>query len=102
MGPCFEGRRSIPVRAAEGGYDKYGRVKLHNTFTGEAYEALVFMGPTYYQRLRHGGRQGSRQVERSHPYAMRQPTKGVRVSADCVSEKWNATVSSALALRNFS
>lgn len=59
------------------GYDRHGRTRLFNGFTGEAYESLVFMGPTYYQRLRHMA------VDKDHarsrgPIHMlsRQPTEG--------------------------
>ena len=37
----------------DAGYQRHGLVRLHNGFTGEAYDGLAFMGPTYYQRLRH-------------------------------------------------
>lgn len=61
----------------QAGYDKYGRVKLHNGFTGEAYHALVFMGPTYYQRLRHMAADKDHARSRG-PIQMlsRQPTEG--------------------------
>lgn len=35
------------------GYDKTGWETLHNGFTGEEIKARIFMGPTYYQRLKH-------------------------------------------------
>ena len=74
-----------PLRAARGaGYDAHGRVAaLRNGFTGEAYEALVFMGPTYYQRLRHMAAdkdhaRSARPVDRLHlrQVLTRQPTEG--------------------------
>ena len=34
-------------------YNKYGWEKLTNGFTGECIKAKVFIGPTYYQRLKH-------------------------------------------------
>ena len=40
-------------RLKQAGYDEQGRVTLYNGFTGEAFPAKVFVGPTYYQRLRH-------------------------------------------------
>lgn len=59
------------------GYDKHGRVQLRNGFTGEAYPALVFMGPTYYQRLRHMAADKDHARSRG-PIMMlsRQPTEG--------------------------
>lgn len=35
------------------GYDRTGWEQLANGFTGEALKAKVFIGPTYYQRLKH-------------------------------------------------
>jgi len=35
------------------GYDRTGWETLYNGFTGEQIKARVFMGPTYYQRLKH-------------------------------------------------
>lgn len=59
------------------GYDKHGRVQLHNGFTGEAYEALVFMGPTYYQRLRHMAQDKDHARSRGPIHMLsRQPTEG--------------------------
>jgi len=59
------------------GYDRYGRVKLHNGFTGEAYDSLVFVGPTYYQRLKHMAADKDHARSRG-PVLMlsRQPTEG--------------------------
>ena len=37
----------------EAGYDSSGRTYLYNGMTGERYESKIFMGPTYYQRLKH-------------------------------------------------
>ena len=34
-------------------YNKYGWETLTNGFTGEQIDAKIFMGPTYYQRLKH-------------------------------------------------
>jgi DNA-directed RNA polymerase II subunit RPB2 len=59
------------------GYDKHGRVKLHNGFTGESYESLVFMGPTYYQRLRHMAADKDHARSRGPIHMLsRQPTEG--------------------------
>lgn len=35
------------------GYQKHGNEVMHNGFTGVPLEAKIFIGPTYYQRLKH-------------------------------------------------
>ena len=35
------------------GYQKYGNERLYNGFTGKMMESMIFIGPTYYQRLKH-------------------------------------------------
>jgi DNA-directed RNA polymerase II subunit RPB2 len=35
------------------GFDSKGETTMYNGFTGEKYKAKVFIGPTYYQRLKH-------------------------------------------------
>lgn len=35
------------------GQDKYGYEEMYNPFTGEKIKSKIFMGPTYYQRLKH-------------------------------------------------
>ena len=35
------------------GFQRYGNEKLYNGMTGEPMEGVAFMGPTYYQRLKH-------------------------------------------------
>ena len=35
------------------GYERHGNEVLYNGLTGEKMEAAIFMGPTYYQRLKH-------------------------------------------------
>jgi DNA-directed RNA polymerase II subunit RPB2 len=35
------------------GYQRHGNEKMINGMNGEAIEALIFMGPTYYQKLKH-------------------------------------------------
>ena len=62
---------------ARHGYDRYGRTKLHNGFTGEALPSLVFMGPTYYQRLRHMAADKDHARARGPVHMLsRQPTEG--------------------------
>ena len=59
------------------GYDRHGRARLHNGFTGEAYESLVFVGPTYYQRLRHMANDKDHGRARGPVHMLsRQPTEG--------------------------
>lgn len=62
---------------ARAGYDRHGRVQLHCGFTGEAYESLVFVGPTYYQRLRHMAADKDHARARGPVHMLsRQPTEG--------------------------
>jgi DNA-directed RNA polymerase beta subunit/intein/homing endonuclease len=35
------------------GYNKYGYEQLYNGYTGKKMESLIFIGPIYYQRLKH-------------------------------------------------
>lgn len=43
----------IAKRLLEAGYQPHGWELMHNGHTGRPLEAQVFMGPTYYQRLKH-------------------------------------------------
>lgn len=59
------------------GYDRYGRVKLHNGFTGEEFPTMIFMGPTYYQRLKHMAADKDHARARGPIHMLsRQPTEG--------------------------
>ena len=59
------------------GYDRFGRRRLHNGFTGEEYDALVFLTPTYYQRLRHMSSDKDHARARGPIHMLsRQPTEG--------------------------
>jgi DNA-directed RNA polymerase beta subunit len=40
-------------RLLANGFETYGHEKLYNGMTGEMMEADIFMGPIYYQRLKH-------------------------------------------------
>jgi DNA-directed RNA polymerase beta subunit len=40
-------------RLGKCGYEKYGWETMYSGFTGEPLKAKVFIGPTYYQRLKH-------------------------------------------------
>ena len=44
---------SIAEELGKLGYDNTGTEVLYNGFTGERINAKIFMGPTYYQRLKH-------------------------------------------------
>lgn len=35
------------------GYQKRGNEVMYNGFTGKKMEVMIFLGPTYYQRLKH-------------------------------------------------
>jgi len=35
------------------GFEKHGNERMYNGFTGEMLDASIFIGPTYYQRLKH-------------------------------------------------
>jgi DNA-directed RNA polymerase II subunit RPB2 len=59
------------------GYDRHGRVKLYNGFTGEEFPSLVFVGPTYYQRLKHMAADKDHARSRGPVHILsRQPTEG--------------------------
>ena len=38
---------------AKHGFQKFGNERLYNGFTGEMLDSEIFIGPTYYQRLKH-------------------------------------------------
>jgi DNA-directed RNA polymerase II subunit RPB2 len=44
---------SISEALHSSGYQRHGNEKMINGMTGEAIEALIFMGPTFYQKLKH-------------------------------------------------
>ena len=45
--------KSISQKLLDLGYEAYGNELLYNGLTGEQIECSVFMGPTFYQRLKH-------------------------------------------------
>lgn len=54
-GTCFQGT-SVSEIAAElkaCGLPQYGKERMYSGYTGEALDALIFIGPVYYQRLKH-------------------------------------------------
>ena len=44
---------SITEQLAKSGYEKYGNEILYNGRTGKQIQTEIFIGPTYYQRLKH-------------------------------------------------
>jgi len=43
----------ISDRLEKSGYDKYGETELYSGETGQKLNTKIFMGPTFYQRLKH-------------------------------------------------
>jgi DNA-directed RNA polymerase II subunit RPB2 len=35
------------------GYQRHGKERLYNGMTGKSLDTLIYIGPTYYQRLKH-------------------------------------------------
>ena len=54
-GTPFQGTSvaSVAAELKRQGFPQYGKERLYCGLTGEPLESLVFIGPTYYQRLRH-------------------------------------------------
>ena len=45
--------KTIAEELQKVGYESYGNEVMYNGFTGEQFEANVFIGPVFYQRLKH-------------------------------------------------
>ena len=43
----------IAEKLKEAGFDEHGVEKMYSGYTGEAIDAKIFIGPTFYQRLKH-------------------------------------------------
>ena len=50
---CFQQVSTISQELHDLGYQRYGNEVMYNGFTGKKLEVLIFLGPTYYQRLKH-------------------------------------------------
>ena len=61
----------------EAGFQRYGKERMYHPATGRHMDALIFVGPTYYQRLKHmvQDKIHSRARGPKHAYG-RQPTEG--------------------------
>jgi DNA-directed RNA polymerase II subunit RPB2 len=44
---------SICDNLGKRGFERHGYEKMYNPYTGERMDAMIFIGPTYYQRLKH-------------------------------------------------
>lgn len=44
---------SICDHLGKRGFERHGYEKMYNPYTGERMDAMIFIGPTYYQRLKH-------------------------------------------------
>jgi DNA-directed RNA polymerase II subunit RPB2 len=64
-------------RLAKSGFERQGWEEMYSGFTGEPLESKVFIGPTYYQRLKHMVK--DKMHSRSHGHVttlLRQPLEG--------------------------
>lgn len=43
----------VSKKLSSNGYEKFGTEQMYNGFTGKPIKARIFIGPTYYQRLKH-------------------------------------------------
>lgn len=50
---CGVSIEEIADRLESHGFQRYGNERLYNGMTGEPMEGIAFIGPTYYQRLKH-------------------------------------------------
>ena len=50
---CGQSVDDISERLHQLGYQRYGNEVMYNGFTGKRLEIMIFLGPTFYQRLKH-------------------------------------------------
>ena len=74
---CGQQISDIAEQLHDLGYQRYGNEVMYNGFTGKKQEVLIFLGPTYYQRLKHmvGDKMHSRGRGPTQ-ILTRQPTEG--------------------------
>jgi hypothetical protein len=67
----------IQEELMKNGFERFGNEVMYNGMTGEPMEAMIFIGPTYYQRLKHmvADKIHSRHRGPMQPL-VRQPTEG--------------------------
>ena len=77
------------------GYEKYGTQEMYNGRNGTKIDAKIFIGPTYYQRLKHMSKDkihargiGPYQLLTRQPPEGRQRDGGLRFG-ELFAEKWN-------------
>ena len=85
--------QNITEMLLNAGHERSGNEILYNGFTGEQIKTQIFMGPTFYQRLKHmsGDKIHSRS---SGPIVTmtRQPAEGDLHTVVSDLEKWKGTV----------
>ena len=91
LGDCTPFRKidenEIGDRLEQYGFERYGNEKMVNGMTGEVMEYTIFMGPTYYQRLKHmvsdkihsRTQNGPREILTRQPVEGRKQSGGFRV-----------------------
>jgi DNA-directed RNA polymerase II subunit RPB2 len=79
-GDAFQGHdlaQTLMRELKDCGFEKYGNETLHDPVTGKAFRAKIFMGPVYYQRLKHMVEDKIHARAHGRVVAMtRQPTEG--------------------------